>query len=82
MHCQRPSWEKEMYQTVKSADGVKAAITLQGLRFDVETSRLFWKIQKECRAELALPVVVPPIPHALVFCPDLLQLDLKARERL
>lgn len=55
---------------------------LQSLRFDVETSRRFWKIQKECRAEPTLPVVGPPVPHALVFFPDLLQLDLITRERL
>ena len=54
---------------------------LQGLRFSVEMRRPFWKIQKECRAEPALPVVVPPIPHTFVFIPDLLQLDLIARER-
>jgi hypothetical protein len=63
-------------------DDENTASTLQGLRFGVEIRRRFWKIQKECRTEPALPVVVPPIPRALVFIPDLLQLDLIARERL
>ena len=59
-----------------------AAYPLQGLRFGVEMSGRFWKIQKECRTEPALPVAGPPIPHAFVFFPDLLQHDLIARERL
>mgnify|MGYP001591865552 CR=1 FL=1 len=59
-----------------------AVCTLDGLRLGVEMSRRFWKIQKECRTEPALSVVVPPVPHALVFFPNLLQLDLIARERL
>ena len=64
----------------RTSDYEKGVCALQGLRFGVETSRRFWKIQKECRTEPALPVVVPPIPHALVFFPDLLQLDLIVRE--
>ena len=69
-------------ETVRDpADEEKTAYTLQGLRFGVETSRRFRKIQKESRTEPALSVLGPPVPHAFVLFPDLLQLDLIARER-